>query len=71
MIDLQELWERKGREAAMAATEARRRANLARCLDEWRPYVLRRCPLRPAEWREIIQDQVYAHLLLEIAVARA
>lgn len=49
----------------MAATEARRRANLARCLDEWRPYVLRRHPLRPTESREVIQDQVYQQILLE------
>lgn len=65
MIDLQELRERQGRDAAMNAMEARRRAELARCLDEWRPYVLRRCPLRPTESREVIQDQVYQQILLE------
>lgn len=69
IFDLQELRERQGREAAMAATEARRRADLARCLDEWRPYVLRRCPLRPTESREVIQDQVYAQVSLEITGA--
>lgn len=71
MIDLQDIRERQGREAAMAATEARRRANLARCLEEWRPYALRRCPLRPSEGREIIQDQVYQQILLEVTGAKA
>ena len=69
IFDLQKLRERQGREAAMAATEARRRANLARCLDEWRNYALRRRPLRPTESREIIQDQAYQQLLLEITGA--
>lgn len=56
--------------AAMRREQKRRnRANLARCLDEWRNYALRRHPLRPAEGREIIQDQVYQQLLLEITGA--
>lgn len=56
--------------AAMQREQGRQnRANLARCLDEWRNYALRRHPLRPAEGREIIQDQVYAQVLLEITGA--
>ncbi len=58
--------------AAMRLEQKRRnRANLARCLDEWRNYALRRHPLRPAEGREIIQDQVYQQILLEVTGAKA
>lgn len=56
--------------AAMRLEQKRRnRANLARCLDEWRNYALRRRPLRPTESREIIQDQACQQLLLEITGA--
>ncbi len=57
------------RDAEMAAMEARRRSRIERCLVGWRPYVLRRCQLRPTESRDVIQDQVYQQLLLEITGA--
>lgn len=51
---------------AMQARQAREHAErLAACLAEWRPYVLRRCPIKPTEGREVTQDQVYQQLLLE------
>lgn len=60
---------RKSLAAMQREQERQNRANLARCLGEWRNYALRRHPLRPAEGREIIQDQVYQQLLLEITGA--
>lgn len=57
--------------AAMQKTlESARRSTLQACLGAWRPYVLRRCPMRPNESREVIQDQVYGQILLETIAGR-
>lgn len=42
-----------------------RRSEMRACLDAWRPYVLRRNPMRPNEGREVIQDQVFRQILME------
>lgn len=67
----QEIRARQSRAAAMAAMETRRRAELDRCLKGWRSYALRRRPENPREGREIIQDQVYAQILIETMGAGA
>ena len=56
---------RRAAVAMKAESERDHRARLAACLENWRPYVLRRCPIRPAEGREVIQDQVFQQILLE------
>lgn len=62
-------WKETVAKRALAAMRANvendRRAALAACLENWRPYVLRRCPIRPTENREVIQDQVYLQIMLE------
>ena len=68
--DWKELKIRRDLAAMQKNLEIARRSTLQACLDAWRPYVLRRCPMRPNESREVIQDQVYGQILLEPIAGR-
>lgn len=65
----EETWKESVARRALAAMRAEierdRQRRLAVCLENWRPYVLRRCSVRPAAGREVIQDQVFQQILLE------